>query len=138
MGVTSQREVDVGARKHFLAPMRGIVGEEDREERVGSMNAAHRSHCTVEITVSAEWGFANILDTNQRDVLRYRIVKRTAQRCTIVFEHMPSRLFLNQDEAVDVGIATLLVETAHVVGIIVIAQDAIYGDESFAIASLDA
>ena len=85
------------------------------------MDASDGSHSTVEITVSAEWRFADILDTNQGDVLRYRIVERTAQRHTVVLEHMPSCFFLNQNEAVDVGIASLLVETTHIVGIIVIA-----------------
>ena len=138
MGVTGQREVDVGAWKHFLAPMCGIMGKEYGEERVGSMNAAHGSHRTVEVSVGAEGWFSDILDANQRDILRYRIVERTGQRHTTVLEHVPSSFFLNQDEAVDVGIASLLVETTHIVGIVVIAQNAIYGDKSFAIASLDA
>ena len=118
--------------------MRRIMGEEDGEKRISCMNASDGSHGTVEITISAERRFADILDTNQRDVLRYRIVERTAQRHTIILEHVPSSFFLNQDKAVDVGIASLLVETTHIVGIIVIAQNAIYGDESFAIVPLDA
>ena len=116
MGVTAQRQGDIGLRQNLGPPVRGVVAEQDAKHALGT------GHCLCE--ASATDNLVNaatlVLDTDDRQAVR-----SATEHDMLVQEYAPSQpLSLPTDEGIDQSL-TLTGRQAGLVGVVVVvAEDA--------------
>lgn len=129
--MSAKGEVDVGAREDFATPVGRIVGEKDGEKIVCSVESSDGAHGIFEVAIDRERWLANILYTDEGDgvfAFLYVCTIATIEEGCGVIEHLPACLFLHELQAIDILLASLVIVAAHIVGIVVIAHDAIDWD----------
>lgn len=121
VGVARQCEVNVGAFQHLATPMGWVVTEKYRKSANIGLDASDIIVSFVEVSVGAEWWFADILDSNERNALFCGIAAWTNEGLRFVEQHVPTRLLLQQNETINILLASLVIEGADIFGIVVIA-----------------